>query len=58
MTLTNIERLAVATGAEPSVTVAGDGVTVAVRTQGAVFQAVAATVSEAARKLLDALGVE
>jgi pterin-4a-carbinolamine dehydratase len=58
VTLTNVEKLAQATKAEPSVAINEGAVTVTVRTHGAVYVASADSSATAARRLLDELGIE
>lgn len=56
---TNLEKLAEATGAEPVVAFSDDGkCAITVRYQGAALTASGNNPPEAARRLLDGLGVE
>lgn len=55
---TNVEKLAEATGAEPHIALGDSSSTITLRVHGAVYTATAATPADAARKLLDALGID
>lgn len=58
MPTSNIEKLAQAIDGEPTVSLGEDTVTVTARAKGAAYTASAKTASEAARRILDELGVE